>query len=96
MHDDSVLVAVDDATRTPNFCNCGKYLAVVEGDEAMWLECPTYAQPSRLPASLAKAVRMTLHDRRFVVEIPEALRQPVTASTAKASRTPAQVSAARA
>jgi hypothetical protein len=96
MHDDSVLVAIDDATRTPNFCNCGKYLAVVEGDDAMWLECPVFAQPFRLPASLARAVRMILHDRVFVIEVPEALRRPVTASTARASRTSDQVSAARA
>jgi hypothetical protein len=96
MHDDSVLVAVDDATRTPTFCNCGKYLAVVEADDAMWLECPVYAEPSRLPASITKAMRTILHDRRFVVEIPEALRRPAPAATARSSRTATQVSAARA
>ncbi len=96
MHDDSVLVAIDDATRTPNFCNCGKYLAVVQAEDAMWLECPTYTQPSRLPDSLAKAVRTFLHDRRFVVEIPEALRTPVAASTTKARPAMPKVSAARA
>jgi hypothetical protein len=97
MHDDSVFVAIDDATRTPRFCNCGRYLAVVEADDAMWLECPTYAQPSRLPAVVASFVRTTLHDRQFVVEIPEALRAPVkpaTASTPK--RVTSRVSTARA
>ena len=96
MHDDSVLVAVDDATRTLNFCNCGKYMAVVEADDAMWLECPAYNQPSRLPSSLAKVVRSVFHDRLFVIEIPEALRRPAAATTARASRTTTRVYAARA
>ena len=94
MHDDSVLVAIDDATRTPPFCICGKYLAVVEAADAMWLECPVFSQPTRLPAALASGLRSTLHDRRFVVEIPEALRTPAAETTAV--RVPSQVSAARA
>lgn len=96
MHDDSVLVAIEDATRTPNFCNCGKYLAVVQSDDAMWLECPTFTQPSRLPAVIAAFVRSTLHDRQFVVEIPEALRTPVPPKAAASTRRSTQVSAARA
>lgn len=97
MHDDSVLVAIDDATRTPRFCNCGKYLAVVETHDAMWLECPTYTAPTRLPAAVASLVRSLLHDREFVVEIPEPLRRPVApAGTAATKRAATRVSAARA
>jgi hypothetical protein len=90
-------VAIDDATRSPNFCNCGKYLAVVETVDAMWLECPTFSQPTRLPAALASGLRSILHDRRFVVEIPEAIRRPTAAGTTKAGRTTTpRVSSARA
>jgi hypothetical protein len=96
MHDDSVLVAIDDATRTHNFCTCGKYLAVVETPDAMWLECPVLSQPTRLPAAIASVLRSTLHDRRFVVEIPEALRRPAAAGAATAVPATTQVCAARA
>jgi hypothetical protein len=97
MHDDSVLVAVEDATRTPNFCTCGRYMAVVQGGDAMWLECPAFAEPTRLPPRMAAAVRAVLHDRRFVVRIPEELRDAHLAGPAADRRhAPAQVSGARA
>ena len=63
----------------------------------MWLECPTYVQPTRLPAVVASFVRSILHDRQFVVEIPEALRAPVRpAKAATPKRVTSRVSAARA
>jgi len=97
MHDDSVLVAIEDATRTPNVCNCGNYLAVVESADAMWLECPTFTKPSRLPATVAATLRSINHDRQFVVEIPEALRAPVSPkAVATKRRATNQVTAARA
>ena len=97
MHDDSVFVAIEDATRTPNICNCGKYLAVVESTDAMWLECPTFKQPTRLPAAVASAVRSFLHDRTFVVEIPEALRTPASPEAVATTRhATSQVTGARA
>jgi hypothetical protein len=97
MHDDSVLVAIDDATRRPRFCNCGSYLAVVTTQDALWLECPAYTAPTRLPAAVASVIRSILHDREFVVEIPEALRTPVAPAKADAAkRVATQVSAARA
>lgn len=97
MHDDSVLVAIEDATRTPRFCTCGKYLAVVQTHDAMWLECPTYTAPTRLPAAVASLVRSVIHDREFVVEIPEALRTPAApVKAAVGKRSTPQVSAARA
>lgn len=96
MRDDSILVAVEDATRNPRFCTCGNYLAVVETDDAMWLECPTYAQPSRLPAKVASLLRSVIHDRVFIVAIPENLRRPATALPAARSRVTRTASAAHA
>jgi hypothetical protein len=97
MHDDSILVAIEDATRSPNFCNCGKHMAVVQTFDAMWLECPTFTQPSRLPAKVSSVLRSVLHDRQFVIEIPEELRTPVAPVTAPAAkRASTQVTAARA
>jgi len=70
MHDDSVLVAIDAALRSPSFCGCGNHLTITVHDDAAWLQCASLAAPSRLPASVASFVRSMLHDRRFVVDIP--------------------------
>ena len=72
MHDDSVLVAIDAALRSPSFCGCGNSLTIAVHDDAAWLECASFAQPSRLPSIL----REMLHDRRYVVETPRPMAQP--------------------
>ncbi len=70
MHDDSVLVAIDAALRSPAFCACGNNLTIALHDDAAWLECASLSEPTRLPAPLAKVVRTMLHDRRYVIEVP--------------------------
>lgn len=81
MHDEPVLVAVDAALRSPSFCPCGESLTIGQHDGALWLECPARTRPSRLPAPIAAVVRDILHDRRFVIEVPE-----VAASASPTSR----------
>jgi hypothetical protein len=72
MHDDSVLVAIDAALRSPAFCACGNNLTITVQDDAAWLECASLSKPSRLPSLL----RELLHDRTFVIETPAAVAQP--------------------
>ena len=72
MRDDSVLAAIDAALAHPSFCGCGSNLTIVVRGDAVWLECAAFARPSRLPASVASAVRLVLHDRQFVVDGAEA------------------------
>lgn len=72
MHDDSVLVAIEDAFRSPAFCVCGNNLTVAIHDDAAWQECAAYARPSRLPRPLATLVRELLHERHFLVDVPPA------------------------
>ena len=66
MHDDSILVAIDAALRSPAFCACGNNLTIAVHDDAAWLECASLAKPSRLPS----VIREVLHDRRFVIDTP--------------------------
>ncbi len=70
MHDDTVLVAIDAALRSPAFCACGNNLTIAIRDDAAWLECASLAGPTRLPAPVARVVRTMLHDRKFVIEVP--------------------------
>ena len=70
MHDDSVLVAVDAALRSPSFCTCGDNLTIAVRDDVVWLECASFAQSSRLPGAVSQFVRSLLHDRRFVIDLP--------------------------
>jgi len=72
MHDDSVLVAIDAALRSPAFCGCGDSLTIAVHEDAAWLECASLAGPSRLPSIL----REMLHDRQFVIETPRPVGQP--------------------
>jgi hypothetical protein len=71
MHDDSILVAVEAALSRPAFCSCGTQLSLNTHDGAVWLECPTFAAPSRLPANVIDFLREIAHDRRHVVAVPE-------------------------
>jgi hypothetical protein len=82
MHDDSLLVAIDAALRSPASCACGKNLTVAIREDAAWLECVAFAAPSRLPTPVATFVRETLHDRSFLIEAP----QPVAVATARVPR----------
>ena len=70
MHDDSILVAIDAALRSPASCACGRDLTIALHDGAAWLECVVFASPSRLPARLVARLRPLVHDRRFVIEAP--------------------------
>ncbi|MCJ7710694.1 MAG: hypothetical protein MUQ32_07650 [Chloroflexi bacterium] len=72
MHDDSVLVAVDAALRSPSFCSCGSDLTITVRNDVVWLECVRFAAPARLPDPLATFVRELMHDRRLVIRIPAA------------------------
>jgi hypothetical protein len=72
MRDDSVLVAIESAFRSPAFCGCGNSLTIAVHEDAAWLECRSLTQPSRLPA----IVRLMLHDRRFVIEVPPVVAGP--------------------
>jgi hypothetical protein len=72
MHDDTVLVAIDAALRSPAFCACGNTLTIAVHDGAAWLECPTFAAPSRLPAAVSRILRDLGHDRRRIIELPAA------------------------
>jgi uncharacterized protein (DUF2252 family) len=68
MHDDSVLVAIDAALRSPAFCACGNNLTITVRGTAAYLECASLTGPSRLPTLL----RELLHDRSWVVDVPAA------------------------
>jgi hypothetical protein len=70
MHDDTVLVAIDEALRSPVSCACGKRLEITARDSSVWLECSTFGRPSRLPAALAAFLRELVHNRAFVIGIP--------------------------
>ncbi len=70
MHDDSVLVAIDATLSSPSYCTCGRTMTIGAHDAALWLECPVLARPSRLP-SIARVLRSLVHDRRFVVAVPD-------------------------
>jgi len=72
VHDDSVLVAIEAALSRPTFCSCGNPLALDAHHDAVWLECPAFEQPSRLPDGLARFVRELAHERRLVIELPGA------------------------
>jgi hypothetical protein len=97
MHDDSVLVAIDAALRSPAFCGCGNNLTIAVHSDGAWLECATFASPTRLPARIAPFVRSLLHDRRFVVDVPAvATGQAASSTPAARSRSATPVRPGRA
>lgn len=94
MNDTHVLEAIDAAQGRISFCPCGEPLTIGVHDGAAWLECPRFAQPTRLPSRLAFLVafaREVLHDRRFVVDVPAAPAAPVTQRQAPGARRAASV-----
>ncbi len=89
MHDNSILVAVDAALRSPSFCTCGDNLTITVHNEVVWLECVRFAAPTRLPAPVATVLRELMHDRRSVIDIPARQtrgRAPTTVPGAAAAR----------
>jgi hypothetical protein len=73
MIDTNVITAIEAALDGPAYCHCGTPSTVAVHDGAAWLECPTFGQPSRLPARIATLTRELLHDRLFIIEVGEAL-----------------------
>jgi hypothetical protein len=71
MNDTSILVAIDAANSSRSVCYCGKSLDLAAQDGALWLACPAFTAPTRLPAALSSFLRAFAHDRTFVVELPE-------------------------
>lgn len=90
MHENNAaLVAIDAVLRTTQWCTCGKVLDLVAHGNGLWLECSAFAGPSRLPAPLAHVVRDLLHERSFVLELPEAeVVVPAAAPAARVARVP--------
>lgn len=84
MNDDILLFAIDDAVGASAICSCGKELRAVERDRTVWLECPTFAMPSRLPARLATLLLDAAHDRRPVGTLPSST-SPVPEAQASAA-----------
>ena len=72
MRDDTVLTAIEASLRLPSFCGCGESMTVAVHENAAWLECAAYGRPSSLPTRLAGIVRSVFHDRRFIIQVPEA------------------------
>ena len=65
MHSESIMAVIDAAVLSIDCCPCGKGLDIVSHAGGLWLECRTYAQPSRLPGWLALALRDLVHERRI-------------------------------
>ena len=85
----AALVAIDAALQTPSWCACDKVLDLAAHDGALWLECPTFSQPTRLPAAVSRFVRTALHERSFVLDLPEvATVVAATAPVVRAARSP--------
>jgi hypothetical protein len=73
MHSESTVAAIEAAVQSIECCPCGQGLDITSRDGGLWLECRTYAQPSRLPGWLALALRDLVHERRFVIDEPGAV-----------------------
>jgi hypothetical protein len=86
MPSESTMAVIEAAVQSIEYCPCGNGLDIVSHGGGLWLECRTYANPSRLPGWLAVALRDLVHERRFVVDDPgtveaaEATTRPVGAS----------------
>jgi hypothetical protein len=72
VRDDIILTAIDEAVGSKALCACGKEFHLTERGDMLWLECPTFAGPTRLPASAASFLRELVHDRRPVAALPSA------------------------
>lgn len=72
MRDPRILLAIDEALAGSTRCACGHELFPREHDDMLWLECPVFAGPSRLPARIADFARGFTHDRRPMAPIAAA------------------------
>jgi hypothetical protein len=79
MRDDTILTAIDEAVGSSARCACGKELHPTVDHDTVWLECPTFAGDSVLPARVAAFIRAITHDRRPVASLTVA---PTTAPAA--------------
>ena len=70
MQSESTMSVIEAAVQSIDCCPCGVGLDVVSHGGGLWLECRTYAEPSRLPGWLALALRDLVHERRFVTDDP--------------------------
>ena len=70
MQSESTMSVIEAAVQSIDCCPCGAGLDVVSHGGGLWLECRTYAEPSRLPGWLALALRDLVHERRFVIDDP--------------------------
>ena len=59
-----VLQLIEDALRDTTWCPCGAAMTVEVEDGTLWLECPTFLEPTsgRL-AWLRDGIRLTLHHK---------------------------------
>ena len=60
-----MLQLIEDAMRDEPYCDCGAPMTVEADGDSLWLECPTFTEPStgRL-AWLRSGIRVALHERR--------------------------------
>jgi hypothetical protein len=65
-----ILERIEDAHRFAPFCDqCGSPTAVVERDDALWLECSSLAhRPGRLRSLLTLSFA-SVHTRRSIAEL---------------------------
>jgi hypothetical protein len=77
-----VLVAIDQALRSPAYCACGESLEVTTHGASVWLECLAFGRPSRAPAMVALLLRELVHDRTRVIAIPSDLA-PASAAVSR-------------
>ncbi len=62
-----ILQLIEDALRNDPYCTCGSLMTVDAQDDILWLECPSFMQPStgRL-AWLRGGIRTALHEREVI------------------------------
>lgn len=89
MLDHTTLSAIDDSVGASTTCGCGRELLAAARGDTLWLECPVFAGPSRLPAALVRFARDAAHDRRVVGSLRSAasvdpVRRPDRVATALA------------
>lgn len=70
MRDDLILAAIDDALDGSNTCFCGNELLIALHEDTLYLECPVFESPTRLPAAIALFFREATHARRVVAALP--------------------------
>ena len=79
---DTNLTVIDEVMGESSRCECGRELLLGKHDDALWLQCPTFAEGSWLPGDMASFIRSFTHDRRIVAALPSAPAIPVQAARA--------------